>query len=167
MSAGRCNKCGTLLGAMDNYGTDEEMLCFECANALMCEECGKAVQVSEQRKINGKRMCQQCILKLEEQAKQSDVLEDIQEERTDQDITEQEKSGFFGLEKQGIKKGVVGGLIMMTIAVVWFVVGYAAGYIFYYPPILFIIGIFALVKGLATGNIAGKKSTYQHPNGSN
>ncbi|UCH98020.1 MAG: hypothetical protein JSV88_14525, partial [Candidatus Aminicenantes bacterium] len=65
--------------------------------------------------------------------------------------------GFFAPEKKGIQKGVVGGLAMMAIAVVWFVVGYAAGYVFYYPPILFLIGLYAFIKGLITGNIRGKK----------
>ena len=46
---------------------------------------------------------------------------------------------------------------MMSIAVVWFVVGYSVGYIFYYPPILFVIGLFGFVKGIVTKNIAGKK----------
>lgn len=64
---------------------------------------------------------------------------------------------FFAPEKRGIKKGVLGGAIMMVIAIVWFVAGWAAGVIFFYPPILFIIGLFALIKGLVTGNLAGKK----------
>jgi hypothetical protein len=45
---------------------------------------------------------------------------------------------------------------MMTIAVVWFVAGYAAGIIFFYPPILFLIGLFAFLKGILTGNLAGE-----------
>ena len=37
---------------------------------------------------------------------------------------------------------------MMIGAVVWFVVGWAVmGLIFYYPPVLFILGIGAIVKG--------------------
>lgn len=66
-------------------------------------------------------------------------------------------SGFFGPEKRGMKKGVVGGIIMIAIAVVWFFGGLAAGIIFYYPPILLVIGIVALVKGLAERNMAGEK----------
>jgi hypothetical protein len=37
---------------------------------------------------------------------------------------------------------------MILIAVVWFVAGLAAGRIFFYPPILLIIGIVAVIKGL-------------------
>jgi DNA-directed RNA polymerase subunit RPC12/RpoP len=63
-----------------------------------------------------------------------------------------------GLERKGIRKGVMGGLIMIVIAVVWFGLGWAAGRIFFYPPILFLIGLFAVVKGLVTGNYAGENA---------
>lgn len=53
--------------------------------------------------------------------------------------------------------GVVGGLLMMAIAVVWFVGGLMAGWIFFYPPILFIIGLIALFKGMLDGNVAGNR----------
>lgn len=43
---------------------------------------------------------------------------------------------------------VLAGIGMMVGAVVWFVVGYLAGYIFFYPPILLIIGLVTMVKGL-------------------
>ncbi|MCU4162374.1 hypothetical protein [Carboxylicivirga caseinilyticus] len=45
---------------------------------------------------------------------------------------------------------------MILIAIVWFG-GLAAGFIFFYPQILFIIGIVALIKGIVEGNLAGKK----------
>lgn len=63
----------------------------------------------------------------------------------------------FGLEKHGIEKGVIGGLVMMGLAVTWFVVGLMFDRIFFYPPILFLIGAYGFVKGLMTGNIAGRK----------
>ena len=37
----------------------------------------------------------------------------------------------------------------MVGAVIWFVVGWFCGYIFFYPPILFIGGLITLVGGLA------------------
>ena len=51
--------------------------------------------------------------------------------------------GWFG----SVNAGVIGGVLMMIIAVVWFVVGLACGILFYYPPILFVIGIIAIIKG--------------------
>jgi hypothetical protein len=67
-----------------------------------------------------------------------------------------EPGDAFAPEKAGIAKGVVGGLVMMGIAVVWFVLGWMAGYIFYYPPILFLIGVYACIKGAVTGNVSGR-----------
>ena len=55
------------------------------------------------------------------------------------------EQGWFG----GSNVGVIGGLLMIVIAIVWFVVGLAVGYIFFYPPVLLVIGIIAVVKGLA------------------
>ena len=62
---------------------------------------------------------------------------------------------FFAPEKKGLEKGMAGGIVMMVIAVVWFVAGWAAGIIFYYPPVLFLIGLFGFFKGLLSGNVAG------------
>ena len=45
-------------------------------------------------------------------------------------------------------KAIWAGVGMMVGAVVWFVVGWMAGRIFFYPPILFVLGIASLVKGL-------------------
>lgn len=67
--------------------------------------------------------------------------------------------GFFGPERAGIKKGVVGGMIMIGIATVWFIGGLYMGFIFFYPPILFLIGVYALIKGLVTGNVDGEKQS--------
>jgi hypothetical protein len=75
-----------------------------------------------------------------------------------------ECTGFFGPEKKGIQNGILGGITMIVIAVVWFVLGYAAGIIFFYPPILFLIGVYACLKGLLTGNFNGnnKNETVEH-----
>jgi hypothetical protein len=61
----------------------------------------------------------------------------------------------FAPEKAAINMGVVGGILLIVVAVAWFVGGYLAGYIFFYPPILAVIGVFAIVKGLVEGNFAG------------
>jgi hypothetical protein len=47
-----------------------------------------------------------------------------------------------------INAGIAAGAVMILIAVVWFVLGLWADRIFFYPPILFVIGVIALVKGL-------------------
>lgn len=43
---------------------------------------------------------------------------------------------------------VIAGIGMMLGATIWFVVGLSAGYIFFYPPILFCIGLGSVIKGL-------------------
>jgi len=46
-----------------------------------------------------------------------------------------------------------GGLLMMVIAVVWFVVGFfVMNVTFIYPPILFVIGLVAFIRGLVKGS---------------
>jgi DNA-directed RNA polymerase subunit RPC12/RpoP len=46
---------------------------------------------------------------------------------------------------------VTGGVTSMVIAVVWFVVGLAFNQVFYFPPILFVIGLIAVIRGVITG----------------
>lgn len=90
------------------------------------------------------------------------ILDPEREKKVDYQIKKQENSkinensGFFAPEKKGIKSGALGGIIMIAIAVLWFGLGYMAGYIFYYPPILFLIGVYALIKGIITGNLKGE-----------
>jgi len=44
-----------------------------------------------------------------------------------------------------------------VVTVVWFLAGFAAGIIFFYPPILlFIIGLYALIEGVVTTNFSGR-----------
>lgn len=57
------------------------------------------------------------------------------------------EQGWFG----SLNAGVIGGLLMMLIAVIWFVAGLAMNIIFFYPPILLVIGLIAMIKGLAGG----------------
>ena len=45
-------------------------------------------------------------------------------------------------------KAIWGGIGMMVGAVVWFVLGWMAGRIFFYPPILFVLGLVSLGKGI-------------------
>jgi hypothetical protein len=47
-----------------------------------------------------------------------------------------------------VSGGVIAGLFMMLGAVVWLVVGLYFGWLFFYPPVLFIIGLISLIKGL-------------------
>ncbi|MBP3957496.1 hypothetical protein J8F10_19790 [Gemmata sp. G18] len=55
----------------------------------------------------------------------------------------------FRIERRVATGGVAGGLLAMLIAVVWFIAGLMNDWIFFYPPILFILGLVAFIKGLA------------------
>ena len=48
----------------------------------------------------------------------------------------------------GTNGSVVTGILMMVGAAVWFFGGLAVGVIFFYPPVLFVLGFIALVKGI-------------------
>lgn len=47
----------------------------------------------------------------------------------------------------GTDGSVIVGILMMVGAVVWFFGGLAFGYIFYYPPVLFVLGLISTIKG--------------------
>ena len=57
------------------------------------------------------------------------------------------EEGWFG----STNAGIAGGVFMILIAVVWLVVGLAFNRLFFYPLILFVIGVIAIIKGLAGG----------------
>ena len=47
-----------------------------------------------------------------------------------------------------ISPATLGGLGMMVLALIWFGLGWAGGRIYFYPPILFLFGLVAFVRGL-------------------
>jgi len=62
-----------------------------------------------------------------------------------------ERKGFFAFEKGLADKGALAGVLMIVIAVVWFVCGLIfLDRLFFYPPILFVIGVIAFIKGLTS-----------------
>ncbi len=50
--------------------------------------------------------------------------------------------------RSGTNGSVLTGILMMVGAAVWFFGGLAFGIIFFYPPVLFVLGFIALVKGI-------------------
>lgn len=51
--------------------------------------------------------------------------------------------GWFG----SVNAGIAGGVLMILIAGIWFTAGLTVGYIFFFPPILAVIGFIAIIKG--------------------
>ena len=64
--------------------------------------------------------------------------------------------GGWAPERSALNHGVVGGIALLAIAGIWFYAGWQAGRIFYYPPILALLGVFGIVKGMAEGAWQGK-----------
>lgn len=60
----------------------------------------------------------------------------------------QERSSSPGRGESYFDGTVIGGIVAMLIAVVWFVGGLSAGYIFFYPPVMFVLGLIAVIRGL-------------------
>ena len=51
----------------------------------------------------------------------------------------------------GINGAVLSGLGMIAISIIWFIGGLMFGIIFFYPPILFVLGIISIAKGCLAG----------------
>jgi len=60
-------------------------------------------------------------------------------------------AGGFGPERTALSWGVPGGILLIGVAAVWFFIGWEAGYIYFYPPVLAAIGVYGVIKGLAGG----------------
>jgi late competence protein required for DNA uptake (superfamily II DNA/RNA helicase) len=157
---GRCIQCNAHAGSLENYGTEERQLCFSCASSRSCSVCGRTTPVADQVMHENKIYCASC-MNTPGPTGAAAATAPVQSLKLDSIYKDEvyEDTGFFAPERKGIQKGALGGIIMMAIALVWFITGYAAGTIFLYPPILFVIGLYSLIKGLASGNIAGKKKT--------
>jgi hypothetical protein len=52
------------------------------------------------------------------------------------------------LEASIFSSGILGGVLAMVVALVWFAVGWSAGKLYFYPPVLFMIGVCAVIKAL-------------------
>ncbi|VTR90757.1 Membrane protein OS=Rhodopirellula maiorica SM1 GN=RMSM_00424 PE=4 SV=1 [Gemmata massiliana] len=55
------------------------------------------------------------------------------------------------LEGRVFHSGFWGGLLAMVVAVIWFFAGLANDTLYFYPPILFVIGLGAIFKGTTSG----------------
>ncbi|MEQ8788637.1 MAG: hypothetical protein RIC55_20170 [Pirellulaceae bacterium] len=62
------------------------------------------------------------------------------------------EGGIFSFESGILNAGVVGGLAAMLIGIVWFVGGLACGIIFFYAPVLILLGLVGIIRGVLTSN---------------
>lgn len=57
----------------------------------------------------------------------------------------------FGLDKFGIKNGIVAGILLLIAGSTWLIVGLTYGLIYWYPLILILMGITAIIIGIVNG----------------
>ncbi len=55
--------------------------------------------------------------------------------------------GGFSMESWFLKFGPIGGIILIIISLLWFFAGLLGGRFYFYPPILFVIGITGTISG--------------------
>lgn len=58
----------------------------------------------------------------------------------------------WGLNKFGVKNGIAAGAILILGSLIWFFGGWHLGIVYFYPPILFVIGLYILFKGVKRKN---------------
>ena len=63
-------------------------------------------------------------------------------------LEDQQASDSLGLSVLGIKNEILAGSIAVVGSIVWFIAGASADIIFFYPPILFILGTATLIQGI-------------------
>jgi hypothetical protein len=144
----QCSSCKTYLGRLENYGNEIKPLCYECANNRKCDNCSNKIDLSNQIKYENKILCKNCYNAIMENKKDAIVPEP----------EEVEDTGTFAPERSFLKLGALGGLLLISISAVWFIIGYINGRIFFYPLILFILGLVFLIKGLVDRNFSGERT---------
>lgn len=107
------------------------------AMLVTCSTCGTEVASSESYySDDGRTVCGHCR-----------GMQDAENtERAGEE--EQAEGGAFAFERNSMNWGVAGGALAIVIAVAWFFGGLLfLDRIFFYPPILAVLGIVAIVRG--------------------
>ena len=137
-----------------------------------CDDCGKTLQVADEHA--GKTVGCPCGARMmapvsaavgiedgigsRQRGEESDAYQESYQPPAGSDASVGEALGEINQHQQyeqpqeveGKSGSVITGVLMMVGAIIWFVVGWAGGVIFFYPPILFIFGLITFFKGLAS-----------------
>jgi len=62
------------------------------------------------------------------------------------------KDDFLDISNYGLGSGTKGGIALMCLSVIWYLVGMLFGILFPYPLILFVIGLAAYLRSAARGD---------------
>jgi DNA-directed RNA polymerase subunit RPC12/RpoP len=140
------------------------------AIAVTCSGCSRTMNVKDD--FAGRRaLCPYCKAEVQvperkppREADQYDLTADDRDTRNDRDDRDEEprrrprlRDDDLEVRKKpsgggGSSGGVLTGVLMMVGALVWFFGALALGRIFFYPPILFIVGLVTFIKGLSGSN---------------
>lgn len=71
-------------------------------------------------------------------------------------LQDQQSSDTLGLSILGIKNQIIAGSLAIIGSLIWFIAGASADIIFFYPPILFILGLATLIQGIITSKKKAK-----------
>jgi hypothetical protein len=66
--------------------------------------------------------------------------------------SKKKKDDHLAFEKAILNSGIPGGVAAMVVATIWFIVAIMNDWIFWYPPILFCVGLAAVIKALVNPN---------------
>jgi hypothetical protein len=147
----RCPGCGEIRSVPEPSTADEETALFDVSPTAAGKSRRAATEIRAQRRSD-----------IPEVLPADDDDEGAYEPRSEEERPPRrkkklvrkrlpEKKGFFAFEKGLAEKGALAGVLMMVIAFVWFVCGLIfLNRIFFYPPILFVIGVIAFIKGLTS-----------------
>ena len=148
-----CTTCGRQLRVKDELA-GEQIYCPGCKSILTVPSGSAAFQpYSEPEPIPAKVEAQGgYAARAEEpkipQAEKAELADSDEWVRPPQRPSPTRTQPQFGTTAAGIR----GGLAMMVISVIWFVIGLALlNHFFIYPVILFFVGLIAFVKGIAGG----------------
>ena len=140
----RCPSCSQVLTAprAADEGSDEEALKFLLEESPADQPPARSPQVDHSMTADEPPSPPTSPLKSPEPSRyQQEAKPRPKRPRSSREEDDDSRTSF------AVNPAIVTGLLMMVGAAVWFFVGLAAGYIFFYPPILFVFGIVSIIKG--------------------
>src|SRR5262245_9080026 len=158
----RCPTCGAVLTVPEpetelEVVEEEEAEGYELLDENAIQKRPRAANESEEEYSRSERRRQAEERERREQRREEHREEKRQRKRERQeDVRRQDRLNRARVADGGgrtfgtSQAGVIGGIVMILVAVVWFVLGLKAGYIFFYPPILAVLGIAAIIKGIVS-----------------
>jgi hypothetical protein len=152
--SGQCIQCKTFVSGLGNYGSEDMPLCFDCANNKKCSICNINIGINNQFKKDNKYYCENCHKEI------NNIGKSIEDQVLDEmDIGE--RIHPFRLVAKMEKYGAVGGIILLAISILVFIIYFnfiTLKLVFLVALIFLLTGLCILVKGLKDRNFAGERT---------